>query len=92
MKRKRLALSEPLFISPIVKNVHSRYRVYQFFVTVKYHAHGKEYRKVFSSQHPASRQALYPVSLEEGQEIPVKYPERFPALAVLDPEGLKRVW
>ena len=58
----------------------------------KYHARGKEYRKVFSSQHPASRQALYPVSLEEGQEIPVKYPERFPALAVLDPDGLKRVW
>ena len=46
----------------------------------------------FFSQHPASRQALYPVSLEEGQEIPVKYPERFPALAVLDPDGLKRVW
>ena len=22
----------------------------------------------------------------------MKYPERFPALAVLDPDGLKRVW
>ena len=62
------------------------------FLTVKYHARGKEYRKVFSSQHLTSRQALYPISFEAGQEIPVKYPERFPALAVLDPDSLKRVW
>ncbi len=63
-----------------------------FSVTVKYHARGKEYRKVFSLPHPTSRQALYPIPFEAGQEIPVKYPERFPALAELDPEGLKRVW
>lgn len=63
-----------------------------FSVTVKYHARGKEYRKVFSLPHSTSRQALYPISFEAGQEIPVKYPERFPALAELDPDGLKRVW
>lgn len=31
----------------------------------------------------------YPLSLEEGQEIPVKYPDKSPALSLLDSDILK---
>ena len=31
----------------------------------------------------------YPLSLEEGQEIPVKYPDKIPALSLLDSDILK---
>lgn len=60
-----------------------------FSLTVKYRAGTKEYHKEFPQTHLTSKQALYPLSLEEGQEIPVKYLDKIPALSLLDSDILK---
>ena len=60
-----------------------------FSFTVKYHAGAKEYSKEFPPTPLTSRQALYPLSCEEGQEIPVKYLEKCPKLSLLDSDILK---
>ena len=67
-------------------------RKVRYSLTVKYYADSKEYSKEFPPTHLTSKRELYPISFEEGKEIPVKYLKLFPALSILDLDILKNAW
>ena len=67
-------------------------RKVRYSLTVKYCVDSKEYSKEFPPTHLTSKRELYPLSFEEGKEIPVKYLKRFPMLSILDLEILKAAW
>lgn len=67
-------------------------RKVRYSLTVKYNAASKEYRKEFPPTHLTSKRELYPLSFEEGNEIPVKYLKRTPMLSLLDLDILKNAW
>lgn len=64
-------------------------RKVRYSLTVKYCADSKEYSKEFPPTHLTSMRELFPLSFEEGKEIPVKFLKRFPMLSILDLDILK---
>lgn len=63
-----------------------------FSFTVKYRAGSKEYTKEFPPTPLTSKRELYPLSFEEGKEIPIEYLKRAPSFALIDIEVLKEAW
>lgn len=58
-------------------------RKVRYSCTIRYKGNKKEYSKEFPPSHLTSKRELYPLALEEGQEIAIKYLKRIPSLSII---------
>lgn len=61
----------------------------RFSITASYRVGGKDYKKQFPPTVLTNRRELYPVLLEEGESLPIKYSKKHPRFAIIDIEPIK---
>lgn len=61
----------------------------RFSCTVSYKSDSKEYKKVFSPTALTSKRELYPVNIDKGNDIQIKYCKKLPSLSIIDIDVLK---
>ena len=67
-------------------------RKVRYSYSICYKANDKDYSKKFPPTHLTSKREMYPLTLEEGQEVAIKYLKRIPTLSVIDIDKLKEGW